>query len=403
MHLSIEHNLCPGHLQKALVELVKSEGLEEAVGEALAKALEPPPKRPRNPAMAGLFDEARRLYEEAAEWCVEYADGVVHRLAKARGVRRTPLTREEIQEIQDAIRERFAFLAAQVRSEEMPATLPELERWKRFGLVEKGVTPKTFAELIPGKRKIVRNAFVFGRLHRALEEGRNYEEVLDLALNAPLLGPDKHAVAVAEQGAAAHITGLGNDVAKAAAQQAIDKNRAAIRAMVVEFHTRKMPATVADVEAKEALGFAIPKQTVETWQGLAGELRQTFDDKARDWDRIAFTETRDAQAQGQAHALMQEYGTGQRVYKQPMPTACPQCKALYLREDGHPRTFELSEMVGYGSNVGRRPMPVRGGVVVSMSREDEAETLKPVAGQVHPWCECVGPEVVTGYEPWLED
>jgi hypothetical protein len=57
-------------------------------------------------------------------------------------------------------------------------------------------------------------------------------------------------------------------------------------------------------------------------------------------------------------------------------------------------------MLANGTNVGRRPLPVKGGVVVSGSRPDGAAGMKPVVGRMHPWCECTGPHPYTGYESW---
>jgi hypothetical protein len=90
------------------------------------------------------------------------------------------------------------------------------------------------------------------------------------------------------------------------------------------------------------------------------------------------------------------------VYKRPMPTACAQCKYLYLMPDGvTPRLFKLSEMISNGTNVGRKPHPTKGGKVVPGGRVDGQETLKAVAGLVHPWCACMGPYTATGYERWI--
>lgn len=400
-HLEIEHNLCRGHLKTALVELAKSEGLTDEVAEALLKALrDDSPKESGNPLLARLIEEARGLYDEALDWVERYVDRSLQivkkrRLAaflkKAVSYKEGPLSPAEIREIQEAIEARFGFLAAQIQSEPLPPRLPELDRWKALGLVSKDVVPADFATAVKGK-KLVRNAFVFGRLSRAIERGKTFEEALRLAMTMPLLKPDHLAIAAAEQGTAAYITAFGQGLARDAAQATIAKNRDIIRDMAVKFFERDLPAT---------RGAPGPPARVDTWQDFARELRIQFaNDPNRDWDRVAWYELHDAEATGRAHALLKEFGPDQLVYKRPRPTACPQCKHLYLREDGKPRVFKLRDMIAYGNNVGRKPMPVKGGEVVSPERDDGAETVKPVVGQVHPWCRCDGPRVLTGLELW---
>lgn len=399
--LAIEHNLCRGHLKAALVALAQSEGLTDEVAEELLKALrDDTRKEPRNPLLTKLLEEARALYDEALDWVERYVDRSlqatgVKRIAaflkKAVSYKEGPLTPAEIREIQEAIEARFGFLAAQIQSEPMPPKLPELERWKKLGLVSKDVTPANFAARVGGKQ-LSKNAFLFGRMQAAIEKGKTFQEVLDLALAMPLLKPDRFAIAAAEQATAAYVTAFGQGLARDAAQAMIAKNQAIIRGMAVKFFERDLEAT---------RGAPGPRALVETWQDFSRELRRKFaDDPNRDWDRVAWYELHDAEAAGRANRLLSEYGPDQLVYKQPMPTACPQCKHLYLRPDGKPRVFKLREMLAYGNNIGRKPMPVKGGEVVADDRVDGADTLKPVVGQVHPWCQCQGPTPLTGLELW---
>lgn len=404
MELEIEHNLEPEELSKALVGLARSHHLEEEVVAALQKAMgDDAPKVPKSPAMRGLFFRFRDLYQDAARWCRDYVDSVAAgRLEKAEKYIDRPLTKEEIQQIQQAIRDRFGYLSAQLEGEDVVVPEDALERWKQLGLVDESVTPQTFAIAAPGE-KLIRNAFVFGRLQHALDAGKSYEEVLKLALKAPLLKPDLHAIAIAEQQTATHITGLAEDLATEAGRLAAARNREIIRQMAVDFHAQKLPASVRDEAIKRELGMEIPERTVDTWQGFSSELYHTFGEKGKDWDRIAFFELQDAKGQGHGLGLLQEYGPEKPVYKMPLPTACPQCKHLYLTEEGTPRLFRLGEMLSWGNNIGRKPLPVRGGAVADTRRDDGTETLRPVCGQVHPWCECAGPYVFTGMEHWAKN
>jgi len=100
--------------------------------------------------------------------------------------------------------------------------------------------------------------------------------------------------------------------------------------------------------------------------------------------------------------ILEQHGPKQLVYKMPLPTACAQCKHLYLEEDGTPRIFDLAELVGNGMNIGRKAHPVRSGEVVPGGREDGQETLKAVAGLVHNFCQCLGPYPLTTHEPWYK-
>lgn len=403
MDLEVEHNLQPDELSKALVGLACCHHLEQEISEALQKAIEPGPKLPDTAAMRGLFFRFQALYREAMEWCRDFSETVVTgRLEKAKKFTDRPLTGKEIRVIQDAIRDRFGYLAAQMESEEF--TVPEdvLDRWKQQGLIAADVTPQTFAGTIQGEARLVRNAFVFGRLYNAVEAGKSYEEVLKQALNAPLLKPDRQAIAIAEQQTANHITALGDDLAAEAGRLIAARNRNLIRKMAVDFHSRALPATVRDEAIKRELGMEIPEKIVDTWQGFSSELYHAMEDKSRDWDRIAFYELQDAKGQGKGMALLEKFGPEQLVYKRPLPTACAQCKHLYLDDEGNPRLFRLNKMLSWGNNIGRKPLPVRGGTVSSHSRDDGAEAVKPVAGQVHPWCSCSGPHIVSGFEPWLK-
>lgn len=159
--------------------------------------------------------------------------------------------------------------------------------------------------------------------------------------------------------------------------------------MAIDFHDRKLKRTVLDREEKEALGEEIPDRYVENWQQFKSELHQTMTDKSRDWDRVAYTELTDAQKQGQAMRLLEDGNVDKLVYKVPLPTACAQCKHLYLMPDGEtPRLFKLSELINNGTNHNRKPHPIKGGKVKAGGRGDGQETLKAVAGTIHPWCQC---------------
>ncbi|KAA0888742.1 hypothetical protein [Oryzomonas rubra] len=314
------------------------------------------------------------------------------------------MTKDQIQQLTQMIQDRYAYVAAQFQSEDYHPDPQQLERWKQMGLVPEHVTAETFTMSIPPEMHLLKNAFIAGRLYEAVDKGATLDEVMQLALNMPLKKPDLEAIAIAEQQTAAYITDNASDLATKIGQIAIQKRNETIRQMAVDYHSRTLKRTVLDEEAKREAGEQIPQKYVETWQQFKSELHQAMEDKSRDWDRVAFYEITDAQRQGQAHALLQDGDVDKLVYKMPLPTACPQCKYLYLLPDGKtPRLFRLSDMINNGTNIGRKPHPVKGGQVQPGGRNDGVPALKAVVGLVHPWCQCQGVYAATGYEPWLTD
>lgn len=390
--LVIEHNLDNKELQKAIVSLVQETGLSDEIEKSLKAEKTCQPKEPRHPAMRELYRRFKSLYSESTQWAINYINDVVSgtvekSLEKAVKLDR-PLATGEILKIQEAIRDRFGFVAAQMQSIDFQPSPEVLKRWKELGFLDKNVTAKSFAVAMPAKKKLVQNAFLFGRLYQAVEKGKSFDDVLKLALNMPLIKPDKYAIAVAEQQTGNYISAMGDGLSKEFGQMAATKNREVIRKMAIEYHGHELTREDGKL--------------VDTWQGFSQQLAKKFNDYERDWDRIAFYELKDAESQGKGMGLLEDFGPEQLVYKVPLATACAQCIYLYTTPDGKPRLFKIGGMLRDGSNIGRKPFPVRGGVVDLDRRLDGADTLKPVCGQVHPWCECSGPYVYTGYEYWAE-
>ena len=398
--LLIEHNLEGEELQKAIVSLAKESGFVEDIVKSLQTEKARGPREPRHPAMKELYRRFQALFGESIEWVEGYLDTFfTERLEKAEEEDETglekaekpfehALSKEEIRTIQEAIKDRFGFVAAQMESVDFEPSIEVLKRWKELGFIDKSVTPKAFAVAMSAEKKLVQNAFLFGRLYKAVEKGKSFDEVMKLALEMPLIKPDVHAIAIAEQQTANYITAFGDDMAKEFVQMATARNRDVIRKMAIDYHGH---------ELKRDGG-----RLVDSWQGFSSEVAKKFQDHERDWDRIAFFELRDAQGQGQGMELLENFGPDQLVYKMPLPTACAQCIHLYVEPDGTPKLFKLADMLKHGNNIGRKPYPVSNGVVSSGSRNDGAETLQAVAGQVHPWCSCMGPYAYTGYEPWAK-
>lgn len=406
--LAVKHNLQPEELQKAITALAESSGIADQVVEALqkAKACDDTPKTPSEPAMRELYQRFQAEFHKATTWIVDDALPRIleDHIEKAAAPLPRPLTKEEIRNILQAVRDRFEFVAAQMQTTYTPP-LDLLDRWKTEGLIGQDVTAENFALIASDpEAKLIHNAFCFGRLHQAMAQGKTYAEIMRLALTLPLQKPDLAAIAVAEQQTATYITAMGDHLATEAGRLMAAKNRAIIQQMAIDYHKHDLRAKVLDEAAKREAGLAIPERPVDTWRGFSSELYHTMEDKVRDWDRVAFYEIYDAKGQGQAIDMIEKLGAEQLVYKRPLPTACPQCRHLYLEEDGTtPKLFRVGDLLRNGNNVGRKPHPVRGGEVVPGGRPDGQETLRATAGLIHPWCACVGPVVYTGQEPWANN
>jgi len=402
MEISAHHNLTAEELRVTIIALTKSAHLEAEVFESLEKALACDcPKAPRDPAVSHLMEHFTQLYADCRKdingYVARILAGDLEDLVKGEPdsyLPTGPLTDRQVRAIQQAIRDRFGYVAASIDDGFTPDDLT-LKRWKRLGIIGGNVTASSFSSAIPESAKLVRNAFIYGRFQLAIERGAtSYEDILKVALEAPILGPDHFAISIAEKQAANYITQFGENLSTEVTGLALKRNRGIVHDMAVALQKKELQAIKLNDFAKD--------KAVTTWQEFKSELYHTMDDRARDWDRIGFYELYDAKRYGEGLGLLAKYGPDQMVYKTPLTTACPQCKALYLDQEGHPRLFKLEEMLAYGNNIGRKPMPVKGGAVTGEERPDGAEMYQAVAGLVHPWCECSGPFPFTGMEWWAD-
>lgn len=407
MNITASHNLTDQELKKALAGMAIGSGIENELLETLSKAVacscdDKTPKVPKHRATRELYDAMLREFDKASRDIVTYAGEIAALpLHKAIG-KPTALTAEQLQRLMRAITDRFGFIGAQLQSVEYTPPDDLLQRWKDLGLVDHSITPETFMASVPADMAFIRNSYVMGKFITAVESGMAYDAVMTLAANTPLLLPDLHAIAVAEQQTALYLTDNATDLATKVGQLAIKQRNDTIRQMAVDFHSWKLERTVLDREEKEEAGIVTETRYVENWQQFKSELHHTLNEKDRDLERVAYYEINDAIKQGQAAKLMADGNVDKLVYKMPLSTACAQCRHLYLQEDGKtPRVFKLSQMISNGTNIGRKPHPIKGGKVNPAGRIDGAETLKAVAGLMHPWCACQGPYEVTGHEPWI--
>lgn len=163
----------------------------------------------------------------------------------------------------------------------------------------------------------------------------------------PMTGVEKRAIEYAADNVGTHIRGLRDAMVKDVTTVVSGQALQAVRQSVVHaIEERKTPSEL---------------QTM---------LFDKFDDRYRDWRRVASTELNDAIQFGIAAEIKNnsDEGAEQFVYKRPNPDACPKCNSLYL-ESGIPKIFRLRDLAI--SNVGKK-----------------AVNWLPTIGAVHPWCAC---------------
>ena len=213
---------------------------------------------------------------------------------------------------------------------------------------------------------LTEEAWVFGKLLASGESPQmKYDELQRYARNHRLDATERGAVDIARMRAANLCRGLGNKISSETGT------------LVIE----------ADQDLRNRMITTIRGETAENIarRGTLGELRSALggktEDFARDFMRIAITETQNSVQQSQANQFVEDNGPDARVAKLPAPDACEACKRLHL-EGGKPKIFSLSELAANGTtNAGRK----RSGWLA-------------VVGSTHPGCTCELLFIPTGME-----
>ena len=170
------------------------------------------------------------------------------------------------------------------------------------------------------------------------------------------------------------LLGFQKDIMTSEIESLLSKNRSKL--------TRK---TVDMLKLNFAVTGTVFKDEKMLPRWMAHELRKVTDDYRQDWDMVVRTELVNARQQGIADEIME--GTSPYsdlkgdtiVFKRPQANCCKHCARLYLEDDGiTPKTFKLSEMMNYGTNIGRK-----------------TADWKPVVGTVHPHCLTDDAEIYT--------
>ena len=264
------------------------------------------------------------------------------------------LTDQQLHEIRQIIADHHSAFVANVIHPN--AVDPEtLERLRSKGLINVKINS-------------VEDAYIYGQLLAALEDPRvakmGYEELkLYMRRNPVPLSPiEQRAVQVAQHTAAQYAVGLGRRVDLETGQSALNvdtqlqaKMRDQIRTLTAESIAKRQSA-----------------------QQLKSDLGWATKDWARDWDRIAITETNNALQRGTADHYAKRFGGNVRVAKRALPDACPRCRALHNGPDGQPRIFKLSQLERNGTNHGRK-----------------AADWLPCVTSTHPHCFPAGVKVIT--------
>lgn len=247
-------------------------------------------------------------------------------------------------------------------------TLPaaEIDRLVRSGLL----SPASADAM---RRDFLEDAFLAGMVLARLEDARRSSSRYTLAeLEAELVrnpialsDTDRRALDWAREGAALNCRHLGERAAQG------------VEDVVWTYSEERRAADESEIRGATAR--AVEERRTPKW--LRAELGRRIGAYEQDLDRIACTELQDAHNEGAARGVLHDHGPDALVVKIPNPKACSTCRALYLDGDGNPRTFTMAELIGNGTNVGRK----------------RAE-WRPVVGTTHPWCACFLRRLPPGFE-----
>lgn len=231
------------------------------------------------------------------------------------------------------------------------------------GQIQRGEHPSLVAE-----------GFTTGLLfHRLVEAGRDPSEWSTeqwvgelqrrpLALSAA----ESEAMQWAQRRAGEYCQGLANTLEQ--------KTRQLVVESLSEDRTRVLQGseirrnTMLDA-VQQATAESIENRKGRRW--LRSRLLELTHDGARDWQRIAETESQRAHDTGVAMDISNRHGRDAKVYKRPHAKACKHCTSAYTVDGTVPRIFTLAELEANGSNQGRKAA-------------DWLATLGPM----HPWCAC---------------
>jgi hypothetical protein len=291
-----------------------------------------------------------------------------------------PLTRDDIFTILDAVRDKFLFIANPLELDSYEIPTDVVVRWKQEGKINTDVQIEDFFVPKYTSGELFAHPFIFGRLWNAVDKGGTFEDILDRAINAPLLKTNLIAADILRQ--------------RLQKGQHHDEVTRSILEMGIKYHLNELRRT--DSTGKET------NHRASTAQQLKSELYHQIP-AGLDWDKVAYDIAHGVYLIAECIELLHKWGPKMLVYRLPMETGCHQCKFLYLEKDGTPKFFSVSELLAAGCNNHRKKYPQTKNGITRLQRNDNAETWKPVAGLTHPWCQCGHVSVFTGMEWWANN
>lgn len=220
---------------------------------------------------------------------------------------------------------------------------------------------------------IVENAFKFGILSAALEEGiskkltyNQFKDFLKQTETLKLTSQEDFALEQVKTRAYSDIKGLGNKIG-------------------TKFQTLLIEQNQAKRDEYEKIIKETSKKTIITKQSITqmvSELGTQTEDWSRDFGRISDFILHSAFDTGRAEKILEEYGEDSEVYKDVYPHACKHCIRLYTTAGvgSEPIIFKVKELLLNGTNIGKK-----------------VEDWLPVIGSTHPHCRCTVRRVPQGY------
>jgi len=247
-------------------------------------------------------------------------------------------------------------------------------------LIDLGILPEDLAyvlqpkpgELPPTAQRMITTAYQYGKAQAAAPMGEQEKQhALSLQTFAwtgrdlPLTQAEREALSFNEEHAAEYVRGLSQ------------RMQADLTSTITD-----TVSSLTHEDVTDAVDRSLRQRTA--WRTIISELGDASGDWSRDLGRIAATEKQRAMQEGQAREMVKRHGDPETisVAKIPSPTACDHCVRLHLTagQGSPPRIFKLAELIGNGSNVGKKA-------------RDWLATVQPV----HPWCACALVRVPEGW------
>jgi len=253
------------------------------------------------------------------------------------------LTKKQLSEILQAIEDRFLELRLNTLGNKA-LSKKEIRRLQKMGLLKTNV------------KGMVVDANNFGKLTAILPPSKrakiSYSDLQKLVdkITIKRTPIEEKAIEYATESVGAHIQGLKDSMLKETKSLSAAAGMTAIRRV-----------------QEEVVSNIVNRETVSQ---LKTNLYHAFDNKHRDWYRVAQTEINNTIQHAIHSKIVEDHGKDQLVYKRPNPDCCVHCRRLCLEGDGiTPKIFKVNELAD--SNFGKK-----------------AVDWEVTVGSLHPFCQC---------------